>query len=64
MRARGLGGALGEGGGERPIALKQAVKEGLHLAVALCARRRTWLLETPDRPIAVTRSSTARVEMP
>ena len=27
-------------------------------------KRETWLLDTPDPPIALTRSSTARVETP
>ena len=40
------------------------VKEGLHFDVMYSHRRLTWLLEMPDKPIALTRSSTERVEMP
>ena len=48
-----------------PVAFDRAVEEGLHLVVDLLAQPRlTWLLEMPLMPIALTRSSTERVEMP
>ena len=48
-----------------PVAFDRPVEEGLHLAVDLLAQPRlTWLLEMPLMPIALTRSSTERVEMP
>ena len=48
----------------RPVALDWPVEEGLYLAVDLLAQRDTWLFEMPLIPIALTRSSTERVEMP
>ena len=49
----------------RPVALDRAVEEGLHFAVDLLAQTAdTWLFDTPVPPIALTRSSTARVETP
>ena len=48
-----------------PVAFDRPVEEGLHLAVDLLAQPRlTWLLEMPLMPMALTRSSTERVEMP
>lgn len=60
----------------RPVALDRPVEEGLHppqsslrrlrkLDCAISSHRRlTWLLEMPLMPIALTRSSTDRVETP
>jgi hypothetical protein len=47
-----------------PVAFQRAVQEGLHLVVDSPHSRDTWLLEMPDIPMACTRSSTERVEMP
>ena len=49
----------------RPVALDRPVEEGLHLVVDLLAQPAdTWLLEMPLMPMALTRSSTERVETP
>ena len=48
----------------RPVALDRPVEEGLHPLVDLLAQPATWLLEMPLMPMALTRSSTERVEMP
>lgn len=48
----------------RQSPFKCSTTEGFHLAVDLLARRDTWLLEMPAMPMALTRSSTERVEMP
>ena len=47
-----------------PFALDGSVEEGFDLVVDLLASRETWLLEMPLMPMALTRSSTERVEMP
>ena len=46
------------------MAFDLARQEGLDPASISTQRRDTWLLDTPVPPIALTRSSTARVEMP
>ena len=47
-----------------PFALNGSVEEGLTLISISSHSWDTWLLEMPDMPIALTRSSTERVEMP
>ena len=47
-----------------PVAFDRPIEEGLHPAVDLLAQPATWLLEMPLMPMALTRSSTERVEMP
>ena len=47
-----------------PVAFERAVEEGLHLAVDLLAEPRHLALQMPDMPMALTRSSTERVDMP
>ena len=47
-----------------PVALERSVEEGLTRSSISSHSRLTWLLEMPDMPMALTRSSTERVEMP
>jgi hypothetical protein len=46
------------------VALDRPAQERLHLLVDLVAQPATWLLEMPLIPIALTSSSTERVETP
>ena len=47
-----------------PVALERAVQERLHFSSISAHNRLTWLLEIPVIPIALTTSSTERVETP
>lgn len=47
-----------------PVALDRSFEEGFLLAVDLLAEPRHLAFEMPDMPMALTRSSTERVEMP
>jgi hypothetical protein len=47
-----------------PFALKRSGKEGIHPPVDLLDQTAHLLLETPDAPMALTGSSTDRVETP